>query len=284
MCVSQCRINGGYKGVDFVGNTNCPHIDFATTHVYPDNWAIQAYEFDWVNANFIRDRASIAHAANKPIIIEETGMQRGYLSSRNTLLSSLFGEANNNNFGGTMIWEWIAWNIDDRFYDFSVGQDGSTAQQAQINYMNSKSGGAVTPPSSPPSGPPSGSTCTNTPPDSSASCAQQVGWHPGCTVAWLQSPYCNQECGRCSSGSPGGSTCSDNPPTNTYTCAQQAGWGKCGEAWMQGFCNQSCGRCTSSCSDNPPPSSAYSCNQQAGWGKCNESWMTGYCLKSCGKC
>lgn len=48
----------------------------------------------------------------------------------------------------------------------------------------------------------------------------QVGWHPGCTVAWLQSPYCDQECGRCS-GSPGGSTCSDNPPTNTYTCAQQ---------------------------------------------------------------
>lgn len=41
----------------------------------PDNWAIQAYEFDWVNANVIRDRASIAHAANKPIIIEETGMQ-----------------------------------------------------------------------------------------------------------------------------------------------------------------------------------------------------------------
>ncbi len=65
-------------------------------------------------------------------------VQRGYLSSRNTLLSSLFGEANNDNFGATMIWEWIAWNIDDRSYDFSVGQDGSTAQQAQINYMNSK--------------------------------------------------------------------------------------------------------------------------------------------------
>ena len=41
----------------------------------PDNWAIQSYEFDWVNANFIRDRASIAHAQNKPFIIEETGMQ-----------------------------------------------------------------------------------------------------------------------------------------------------------------------------------------------------------------
>jgi hypothetical protein len=41
----------------------------------PDNWAIEAYEFDWVNVNFIRDRAAIAHAQNKPFIIEETGMK-----------------------------------------------------------------------------------------------------------------------------------------------------------------------------------------------------------------
>ena len=40
----------------------------------PDNWAIGSWEFDWVNANVIRDRAqNIAHAANKPFIIEETG-------------------------------------------------------------------------------------------------------------------------------------------------------------------------------------------------------------------
>ena len=42
----------------------------------PDNWAIDSWEFDWVNANVIRDRAqNIAHAANKPFIIEETGMK-----------------------------------------------------------------------------------------------------------------------------------------------------------------------------------------------------------------
>ena len=31
--VSWCRINGGYKGVDFVGDIACPDIDFATLHV-----------------------------------------------------------------------------------------------------------------------------------------------------------------------------------------------------------------------------------------------------------
>lgn len=30
---SWCRINGGYKGVDFVGDIACPDIDFATLHV-----------------------------------------------------------------------------------------------------------------------------------------------------------------------------------------------------------------------------------------------------------
>ena len=51
------------------------HISQLVCFADPDNWAIQAYEFDWVNQNFIADRASIAHAQNKPFIIEETGMQ-----------------------------------------------------------------------------------------------------------------------------------------------------------------------------------------------------------------
>ena len=114
------RINGGFKGLDPVGNIACPHIDFLTLHICellcscfpqqecvschamllvhrllaaaaltihnlkcvlvlasadPDNWAIQSWEFNWVNANVIRDRAAIAHSQNKPFIIEETGMK-----------------------------------------------------------------------------------------------------------------------------------------------------------------------------------------------------------------
>ena len=115
-----CRINGGFKGLDPVGNIACPHIDFLTLHICeffclcfpqqecmschamllvhrllaaaalcihdldsilvlasadPDNWAIQSWEFDWVNVNVIQDRAAIAHSQNKPFIIEETGMK-----------------------------------------------------------------------------------------------------------------------------------------------------------------------------------------------------------------
>jgi hypothetical protein len=65
-------------------------------------------------------------------------VQQGYLSSRNTLIGSIFNEANNDNAGATMVWEWIAWQISDPSYDFSVGQDGSDAIYAQIAYMNGK--------------------------------------------------------------------------------------------------------------------------------------------------
>ncbi|CAL5219410.1 g1238 [Coccomyxa viridis] len=261
-------INGGYKGVDFVGNIACPNIDFATLHVYPDNWAIQSWEFDWVNANVIRDRAAIAHAQNKPFIIEETGMKRGYLGSRDTLLDSLLGEANRNNVGATMVWEWIAWYIDDSSYSFDTNNDGSNGVWTQIKYMRSKMGSALTP-----SAPIPASGCTNIPPSYAYSCAQQVSWHPGCSVPWLQYPYCNQECGRCSAGSSG---CTDNPPDHTFSCAEQAGWGQCGQSWMQGHCDASCGRCSPSCIDIAPPGSSYSCTEQ--------SWMSGYCQHSCGNC
>jgi hypothetical protein len=65
-------------------------------------------------------------------------VQRGYLSSRDILLNSIFNEANNDNAGATMLWQWVAWQIDDTSYDFSVGDDGSNAMWAQIDHMNSK--------------------------------------------------------------------------------------------------------------------------------------------------
>ena len=65
-------------------------------------------------------------------------MQRGYLSSRDTLLNSIFGEANADNAGATLVWDWIAWPTDDSGYSFDIWSDGSNAMHAQIGYMNSK--------------------------------------------------------------------------------------------------------------------------------------------------
>ena len=138
-CCHNNWINGGYKGVDFVRNSHVPHIDFATVHVYPDNWGFEPSEYKWVIPNVIADRAHIAHKAGKPIILEETGMQRGYLPSRNTLLDALYGAANKNGYAGTLVWQVIPGAVDDRTYDFNYTQAGSAAVLRQYRFMNKKS-------------------------------------------------------------------------------------------------------------------------------------------------
>ena len=59
----------------------------------------------------------------------------------------------------------------------------------------------------------------------------QMAWHPGCSVSWLQSPYCNQECGRCSADT----ACNDTPPDGSYTCAQQVNG--LAEGALRGLCS-----------------------------------------------
>jgi hypothetical protein len=60
----------------------------------PCSWGISASNYAWLGPNFIEDRAAIASAAGKPIILEEYGMRPGYLPSRDTLLNYLQDEAN----------------------------------------------------------------------------------------------------------------------------------------------------------------------------------------------
>ena len=74
-----------------------------------DNWAIPASEYEWVRTNFIADRANIAHAAGKPIIMEESGMKTGYVSSRSSFLANMYEWANENDYAGTLVWQVYAW-------------------------------------------------------------------------------------------------------------------------------------------------------------------------------
>ena len=74
-----------------------------------DNWGIPASDFEWVRSNVIADRASIAHAAGKPIIMEESGMKTGYVGSRSSFLGDVYQWANENNYAGTLVWQVYAW-------------------------------------------------------------------------------------------------------------------------------------------------------------------------------
>ena len=53
-----------------------PDLDFVTIHVYPSNWGIPASQYQWVNLNWIGDRAALAAVSGKPLLLEVRA-QRG---------------------------------------------------------------------------------------------------------------------------------------------------------------------------------------------------------------
>ena len=58
-------------GEDFVRNLQIADLDFATIHVYPSNWGVPSGTcLDWLNNDWIGDRAALAAAAGKPLIME----------------------------------------------------------------------------------------------------------------------------------------------------------------------------------------------------------------------
>ena len=184
-------INGGLKGVDFVGNVRDTAIDFATVHCYPDNWGFSASEYKEY-AYFMRDRSTIAHSNNKPIIMEEYGQRVGYLPSRNTLLTFLQDTANSAGYAGTLVWEASAETGIAHYagYVFSYGEDGTEALLRQYKALGS---GEITPSPSPP---PSTGDCQDIPPSATYTCAQQAGWGK-CKESWMQG-FCKKSCNTCS--------------------------------------------------------------------------------------
>ncbi len=58
------------QGIDYATNIALPDVDFGTVHLYPGNWLLAPNEYHWLIPNFLADRAGIALAAGKPIILE----------------------------------------------------------------------------------------------------------------------------------------------------------------------------------------------------------------------
>lgn len=147
-CCVNNWMNGGVKGVDFDRNVKDPHIDFATVHAYPDNWGVPASDYKWYGPNFIRDRARIAHAAGKPIIMEEYGVRAGYLPTRTELLDYLQDEANAHGYAGSLVWALRHLDSQTGGYVFSYSQDGAAAILDQVDWASGqvrrlKSGGLL---------------------------------------------------------------------------------------------------------------------------------------------
>ncbi|MCX6131623.1 MAG: cellulase family glycosylhydrolase [Proteobacteria bacterium] len=106
-------IHNGSKGVNFSKDVTIPSIDFMTTHLYPDNWAVPPENLPWFDRCIIQDRAALARQNNKPIIMEETGFDENlnpskpqdYAKSRGLYLSKMFSYASSAGFQGMLVWQ-----------------------------------------------------------------------------------------------------------------------------------------------------------------------------------
>lgn len=142
-------IDNGQKGVDFAADIALRNVDFATVHIYPDNWQIPSSEMDWVDTGLVADRAAIAHASGKPIIMEETGFSMdaefswlGYQGDRRKYLEQIYAFANAANYAGTMIWEALPTGLESGGYVVTFDDPAFAAIAAQADYMNARSKGS----------------------------------------------------------------------------------------------------------------------------------------------
>jgi mannan endo-1,4-beta-mannosidase len=135
-------LNNGLKGVNFTKNASIGTIDFMTIHVYPDNWDIKPAEWSWVLENFMNDRAKIAFAYNKPIIMEESGYKKAYAFQaspqygRDELLKQMSLKAYDYGFSGNMVWQFTPETVDDFSYDFDFSDNGSWAIKESAKKFN----------------------------------------------------------------------------------------------------------------------------------------------------
>eukprot|EP00884_Botryococcus_braunii_P020643 jgi/Botrbrau1/7262/Bobra.0318s0001.1 len=159
-------LDDGLKGLDYAGNLADPNIDFGTVHLYPESWGFDATDF-WLGQNFIVDRANISHSLNKPVILEEIGLEEpDPLMSRNQFLRVYFGYANSADYAGVLVWQAYAWPVrPEDTYNFDWSGDGSFALKQQIADMEMKNRGTYVPSPIPSGGTPAPPFPPSPPPD-----------------------------------------------------------------------------------------------------------------------
>jgi len=102
-------LNNGSKGSDFKCNLQQPSVSMGTLHLYPGLWGMSANPAAGSNSftslgEFINCRKKVANSLNKPLIIEEYGVQSGYTPNRDGIFSYINRQANLLNLNGSLVW------------------------------------------------------------------------------------------------------------------------------------------------------------------------------------
>ncbi|KAL0396448.1 UNVERIFIED_CONTAM: putative mannan endo-1,4-beta-mannosidase 9 [Sesamum calycinum] len=134
--------NPGYEvGTDFIANNRIPQVDFATIHLYPDQWvpgssdgAQEEFVEKWIQAH-INDSQSILR---KPLVVSEFGKSSrssGYtVEARNTYFGLIFDRVygcarTQGPCGGALFWQVMAEGMENWSdgYEVVLEQSPTTA-------------------------------------------------------------------------------------------------------------------------------------------------------------
>ncbi|KAL0463377.1 UNVERIFIED_CONTAM: putative mannan endo-1,4-beta-mannosidase 9 [Sesamum latifolium] len=148
--------NPGYEvGTDFIANNRIPQVDFATIHLYPDQWvpgsndqAQEEFVEKWIQAH-INDSQSIL---GKPLVVSEFGKSSrssGYtVEARNTYFGLIFDRVygcarTRGPCGGALFWQVMALGMENWSdgYEVVLEQSPTTAgvidqQSRRISSLN----------------------------------------------------------------------------------------------------------------------------------------------------
>ena len=127
-------MSNGSKGVDFERNIALPNIDLATVHFYPSAWQIPRRDFAWLKDNVLKDRARIAHAARKPVLMEEVGVstytnqQLGWASDPAAYFKDVYSATAEFGYVGNLAWQLVPdGNYEDGDYIFTFSSPAGQA-------------------------------------------------------------------------------------------------------------------------------------------------------------
>lgn len=93
----------GSDGIDFEKIIKLDNIDFGTYHLYPEAWGAKGNVMQW-GIKYIQDHISVGKDANKPVVLEEFGINVASNQNRSLIYETWSEEVYSSGGAGLMFW------------------------------------------------------------------------------------------------------------------------------------------------------------------------------------
>ena len=113
----ECQhVYNGEGGVDFEAIMKLDDIDFGTYHLYPEAWGVTNEHLEWGN-KFILDHIKVGKEVNKPVILEEFGINSTLGRNRELIYTEWLETIYQNDGAGALFWMYASIDTSDNAAD-----------------------------------------------------------------------------------------------------------------------------------------------------------------------